>query len=81
MKKYRRLPAWTLNVPPKNEYEFEGLGEVILTPNVGNPFLHWYTPKGNLSATTTLNEHMLISTPVRVVNGSDQIMLVEVIEL
>ena len=75
------MPTWTLSVSPKDEYHFEGLGEVILAPNVGNPFLHWYTPKGNLAATTTLNEHMLVSTPVRVVNGSEQSMLVEVIEI
>lgn len=81
MKKYRRLATRTLSIRPKDEYRFEALGEVILSPNVGTPFLHWYTSKGNLAATTTLDKHMLVSTPVRVINGSENIALVEVIDI
>jgi hypothetical protein len=81
MKKYRRLGAWTLRISPKSEYRFEELGEIILAPNVGTIYLHWYSIKGNLTATATLDEHMLVSTPVRVINNSEDITLVNVVEI
>jgi hypothetical protein len=81
MKKYRRIASWTLRIRPKEEYRFDELGEVILAPDIGSPFLHWYTPNNKLSATTTLDEHMVVSTPVRIVNGSDDFILVNVIEI
>ena len=81
MTKYRRLAAWTLRISPKKEYCFEDLGEVVLSPNIGTTYLHWYSVKGNLTATATLDEHMIVSTPVRVVNNSEDIILVNVIEI
>jgi hypothetical protein len=81
MKKYRRLATWTLKVLPKSEKHFEELGEVILTSNVGNPFLHWYSAKGNLSATATLDGYILVHTPVRIVNNTESIILVDIIEI
>jgi hypothetical protein len=81
MKKYRNLAKWTLRIRPQTEYQFENPGEFILIPNVGKPHLHWYSNKGNLSATYTLNDVMLISTPVRVLNNSDEFVLVDVIEI
>ena len=81
MKKYRRIASWTLRISPKKEYCFEDLGEVVLSPNVGTTYLHWYSVKGNLTATATLDEHMLVSTPVRVINNSEDITLVNVVEI
>ena len=81
MKRYRALARYDLRVRPNSEYEFTEAGELILAPNVGKVFLHWTTKSGKLATTFTLDGSTLVSTPVKLVNSSEDWAIVQVTEI
>lgn len=83
MKKYRTMTQQQLLLSPKKEYNYSRQGEAILISKNGKVFLHWYSKHGNLSTTYTLEENhaLLCQSPVQIINGSDELAVVNLIEL
>jgi hypothetical protein len=81
MKRYRLIHEYSLEIQSKSEYRFEEAGEVILSPKIGKVFLHWYSPSGKLSSTFTLDSYLLCSTPVVLVNNTEENARVQVIKI
>lgn len=81
MKRYRRVEEQQLMLSPEKEFNYSREGEVILIPKSGKVFLHWYSKHGNLATTYTLDSATVCSSPVRIINRSNELAIITLIEL
>ena len=82
MKHYRVLDDQHLMLSPKETKDLKVSKQSILIPlSDSKVFLHWKNSQGKLLATCTLTTPTLVSNTLQLINGTEESVEIQVIEL